>query len=383
MSDLSENEDETGLAEKIQKTRYTKATRDVSNKAKKQKTDKELSDEEFEYESDEEYYQKLMTQETSEEDDLKRQPRLEKEEIERKEKESEKKRKKDPDGTEYEWDPVTAAQERVHSYVDYLTSVTYEWNEESNKWEPKQSPTKPVMDLAQQGDKNVNKKKRDGWFEMEDEKNTNVYVSGLPLDITDQEFEELMSKYGIIMKDPVTHKLKIKLYKDNEEVKGDGRCCYLMPESVKPCLQFLDDSDYRGHKIHVEKAKFEQKGVFDPSKTKTLTDSQKKKLTKAKEKKLLEKQRQKNKSKKEHGKVSLIDLAGSERGKDRLLMERFTRMESAQINKSLLVLNESMKALGRRHAQVPFRGSFLTKELRDSFIGEHSKVCMIFMATAM
>ncbi len=37
-----------------------------------------------------------------------------------------------------------------------------------------------------------------------------------------------MSKYGIIMKDPVTHKLKIKLYKENDEIKGDGRCCYLM-----------------------------------------------------------------------------------------------------------------------------------------------------------
>ncbi|RNA06992.1 hypothetical protein BpHYR1_027104 [Brachionus plicatilis] len=33
--------------------------------------------EESEYESDEEHYQKLMTQETSEEDDLKRQLRLE------------------------------------------------------------------------------------------------------------------------------------------------------------------------------------------------------------------------------------------------------------------------------------------------------------------
>ena len=30
------------------------------------------------------------------------------------------------------------------------------------------------------------------------------------------------------MKDPLTHKLKIKLYKENDEVKGDGRCCYLM-----------------------------------------------------------------------------------------------------------------------------------------------------------
>ncbi len=30
------------------------------------------------------------------------------------------------------------------------------------------------------------------------------------------------------MKDPLTHKLKLKLYKENDEAKGDGRCCYLM-----------------------------------------------------------------------------------------------------------------------------------------------------------
>lgn len=354
MSDVSESEEENGCTEKGSKIKYTKVTRNVSSKVKKQKTDNELTDEEFEYESDEEYYQKLMNQdETSQEDDLKRQLRLEKEESDRKEKEQEKKRRKDPDGTEYEWDPVVkgwfpvfsdrqlidyqlnyghsqnvqastpqvnikleentfylyngaffkwdfkdnkwiAAQERVYSYVDYLTSLAYDWNEAANKWEPKKTTTKPENESAQQSEsKNLVKKKRDGWFEMEDEKNTNVYVSGLPLDVTDQEFEELMSKYGIIMKDPATHKLKIKLYRENDEVKGDGRCCYLMPESVKLCLQLLDDSEYRGHKIRVEKAKFEQKGAFDPTKAKIPNDLQKKKLTKAKEKKLLEKQRQK------------------------------------------------------------------------------------------
>jgi HIV Tat-specific factor 1 len=41
-----------------------------------------------------------------------------------------------------------------------------------------------------------------GWFDLPDEKNCNVYVTGLPLDITDEEFEELMSKYGILSPDP-------------------------------------------------------------------------------------------------------------------------------------------------------------------------------------
>ena len=43
-------------------------------------------------------------------------------------------------------------------------------------------------------------------------------------------------------------------------------------------------------------------------------------------------------SKKEHGKISLIDLAGSERGKDTSSSDRITRMEGAEINKSLLAL---------------------------------------------
>lgn len=40
-----------------------------------------------------------------------------------------------------------------------------------------------------------------------------------------------------------------------------------------------------------------------------------------------------NKAKKEHGKISLIDLAGSERGKDTSSADRITRMEGAEINK--------------------------------------------------
>jgi kinesin family protein 2/24 len=41
---------------------------------------------------------------------------------------------------------------------------------------------------------------------------------------------------------------------------------------------------------------------------------------------------------KEVGKMSFIDLAGSERGKDTASGDRLQRMEGSQINKSLLVL---------------------------------------------
>ena len=40
-----------------------------------------------------------------------------------------------------------------------------------------------------------------GWFDVDSDHNHNVYVSGLPLDITVEEFVTLMGKCGIIMED--------------------------------------------------------------------------------------------------------------------------------------------------------------------------------------
>ena len=77
------------------------------------------------------------------------------------------------------------------------------------------------------------------------------------------------------------------------------------------------------------------------------------------------------------GKFSLIDLAGNERGADTLSANRQTRMEGAEINKSLLALKECIRALGRKGAHLPFRQSKLTHVLRDSFIGEKSRTCMV------
>ena len=77
-----------------------------------------------------------------------------------------------------------------------------------------------------------------------------------------------------------------------------------------------------------------------------------------------------------HGKFSFIDLAGSERGADTSENDRQTRIEGAEINKSLLALKECIRALDRGSGHVPFRGSKLTEVLRDSFMGD-SRTVMI------
>eukprot|EP00898_Chlorokybus_atmophyticus_P005219 jgi/Chlat1/5699/Chrsp38S05547 len=77
------------------------------------------------------------------------------------------------------------------------------------------------------------------------------------------------------------------------------------------------------------------------------------------------------------GKFSFIDLAGSERGADTLDNDRQTRLEGAEINKSLLALKECIRALDLDQHHIPFRGSKLTEVLRDSFMGEQARTVMI------
>ncbi|XP_052118224.1 kinesin-like protein KIN-13B isoform X2 [Arachis duranensis] len=76
------------------------------------------------------------------------------------------------------------------------------------------------------------------------------------------------------------------------------------------------------------------------------------------------------------GKLSFIDLAGSERGADTTDNDKQTRIEGAEINKSLLALKECIRALDNDQGHIPFRGSKLTEVLRDSFVGD-SRTVMI------
>jgi kinesin family protein 2/24 len=69
------------------------------------------------------------------------------------------------------------------------------------------------------------------------------------------------------------------------------------------------------------------------------------------------------------GKISFIDLAGCERGSDTDHASKQTRIDGAEINKSLLALKECIRALDQGKTHTPFRGSKLTMVLKDSFVG--------------
>lgn len=77
------------------------------------------------------------------------------------------------------------------------------------------------------------------------------------------------------------------------------------------------------------------------------------------------------------GKISLIDLAGSERGADTKSHNRQLRMEGADINKSLLALKECIRALDSNNSHVPYRSSKLTLVLKDSFTRQQARTVMI------
>ena len=79
---------------------------------------------------------------------------------------------------------------------------------------------------------------------------------------------------------------------------------------------------------------------------------------------------------KQHGKITFIDLAGSERAADTIDVNKQTKFDGAEINKSLLALKECIRALDQDKKHTPFRGSKLTLVLRDSFIG-NCKTLMI------
>ncbi|XP_072930196.1 17S U2 SnRNP complex component HTATSF1 [Epargyreus clarus] len=189
---------------------------------------------------------------------------------------------------------------RVYSYEDDAHTYTeadgskFFWDARKKAWLPKVDDDflayyqmsygfvdNTTKDKNEEEDKDKEDKKKEGkkleagvkrkndpqWFDQSEDKNTKVYVSNLPLDITEEEFIDLMQKCGLVERDLSTQKMKIKLYMDKEQncFKGDALCTYIKIESVDLALKLLDGSDYKGNKIKVERAQFQLKGEYNPA----------------------------------------------------------------------------------------------------------------------
>ena len=63
----------------------------------------------------------------------------------------------------------------------------------------------------------------------------------------------------------------------------------------------------------------------------------------------------------------IVDLAGSEKAKYSIYINKSIFRENSEINKSLFVLKECIRSIRKGKTYVPYRGSKLTKVLKDSF----------------
>lgn len=140
---------------------------------------------------------------------------------------------------------VTVNSDGVRTYIDPADGTIFEWDEEKKAWFPKLDEefiaryqlsyggnTVPEPEVKKEEPPPLKPEKKQAsepnWFEVDQTKNTKVYVSNLPVEITEQDFVDFMQKCGMVEKDLETGKFKIKLYRDAAgEVKGDALCTYI------------------------------------------------------------------------------------------------------------------------------------------------------------
>ncbi len=105
--------------------------------------------------------------------------------------------------------------------------------------------TDRVTTNGQENGRAVSKKAKPS-AEPRERKNTAVYVTSLPTDITLDEVNGVFSRCGVIAEEIDRGKPRIKLYTDEGgNFKGDALIVYFRAESVDLAIQMLDDTDFR------------------------------------------------------------------------------------------------------------------------------------------
>ncbi|KAJ3664378.1 hypothetical protein Zmor_008555 [Zophobas morio] len=192
----------------------------------------------------------------------------------------------DKDGVKFFWDKEKKAWfPKVDD--DFMARYQMSYGFVENIEEPKETSETEAEPEKPQSKPEKRKASEPTWFDVSESENTKVYVSNLPTGITEEEFVDLMQKCGLVMRDAASGKFKIKLYKEpgTDYLKGDALCTYIKVESVELALSLLDGSDFKGHKLRVERAKFQMKGAYDPK----LKPKMKKRKEKMRLKKIQEK----------------------------------------------------------------------------------------------
>ena len=102
------------------------------------------------------------------------------------------------------------------------------------------------MSLQEVGGRATTSKKQKPGTEPKERKNTAVYVTSLPQDVSVSEVKDIFSRCGVIAEEIDSGKPRIKLYtNDDGSFKGDALIVYFRAESVDLAIQMLDDTDFR------------------------------------------------------------------------------------------------------------------------------------------
>ncbi|KAJ2055617.1 hypothetical protein GGI17_006590 [Coemansia sp. S146] len=158
-----------------------------------------------------------------------------------------------------------------YTFVDPADGMEYEFDQSKGAWFPMWNESlveqqqsayggsaQQAGDSADAADQGGSKRKgKDAHRQRE---NTSVYISGLPLDTTEEEVGEYFSQCGAIMPDILTNKPRIKLYRNSDNtLKGDALVTFFKAPSVQLAIDILDDSQLRAKESNRISAKFEGK----------------------------------------------------------------------------------------------------------------------------
>ncbi|CAG9311006.1 unnamed protein product [Blepharisma stoltei] len=166
-----------------------------------------------------------------------------------------------------DWTPIGKIQEFIQSLAEEDTELALHMKpDEPIKEKPKilSEEEKKILGQKKAKRKRQQQKKKSKWYEPK--VNTNLYVSGLPTDITVEKIIELFSKAGAIRLDKFTGQPKVKIYKDSQgKPKGDGLVSYAHDESVAMAISILQSKEIEpGFRLQLEPAEFKQKGDYIP-----------------------------------------------------------------------------------------------------------------------